>query len=70
MDEHLHQYELDISHMMSELAEQLSARGYCTLDGSDAAKWVFETRWRRGAAYGEIGSVLYGLVADALRELE
>jgi hypothetical protein len=31
---------------------------------------VFETRWGRGAAYGEIGSLLYGLIADTLHEID
>lgn len=56
--------------MISELQDLLSDRGYRTLEPGAGDTWVFETHWGRGAAYGEIGSTLYGLVAEKLRAIE
>lgn len=68
MDEHLHRYELHVNGMMSALERILSDRGYRTEQHGES--WVFETRWGRGAAYGEIGSLLYGILSEQLREID
>jgi hypothetical protein len=70
VDERIHRYELDIEALWSELQALLAARGYHTVDSGDTDTWIFETHWGRGAAYGEIGSTLYGLVSARLRELD
>jgi hypothetical protein len=70
VDEELHRYELNMAGVISRLEELLSARGYRTVQHGGGDTWVFEARWGRGAAYGEIGSLLYGLVADQLREID
>ncbi len=67
MDEYLHRYELNVDGMMSALAEILLERGYRTVQQGDT--WWFETHWGRGAAYGEIGSLLYGILSKQLREI-
>lgn len=70
MDERVHRYELDIEALLSELQTLLAARGYHTAESENTGIWRFETRWGRGAAYGEIGSTIYGLISARLRELE
>ena len=56
--------------MMSDLEAMLSPRGYAIRSCEPDAVWVFETHWGRGAACGEIGSMLYGLIAEHLQEVE
>lgn len=70
MDEEVRRYELDLHAMVVELIEALVERGYRTLEHTPEQVWRFETRWSRGAAYGEIGSMLYTLVDVHLRRLE
>jgi len=70
MDEEVRRYELDLHAMVVELIEALAERDYHTLEHTPEQVWRFETRWSRGAAYGEIGSTLYSLVDVHLRELE
>ncbi|MDQ2743293.1 MAG: hypothetical protein M3Z66_13510 [Chloroflexota bacterium] len=70
MDEEVRRYELDLLAMAVELIEALAERGYHTLEHTPEQVWRFETRWSRGAAYGEIGSMLYTLVDVHLRQLE
>jgi len=70
MKEQVQRYELDLHAMVVELIEALAERGYHTLEHTPEQVWRFETRWSRGAAYGEIGSMLYTLVDVHLRQLE
>lgn len=65
-----HQYELDMRVMMDRLGQELERNGYVVTQTVPGAVWRFETRWSRGAAYGEIGSLLYYLVSQCLREIE
>lgn len=66
----MHRYELDVEALMAALESLLQDRGYRTVDRGPDGRWIFETRWGRGAAYGEIGSAIYGLIADRLQELD
>jgi hypothetical protein len=70
VDERVHRYELDIDALISELQTLLAARDYHTVDSGNTGTWIFETNWGRGAAYGEVGSVLYSLLSVHLRELD
>ena len=70
MDEQVQRYELDLRALAAELIEALAERGYHTLEHTPEQVWRFETRWSRGAAYGEIGSMLYSLMGVHLRQLE
>ena len=70
MDKQIRRYELNVDDVMFGLEEILSDRGYRTVQREPAGTWVFETHWGRGAAYGEIGSVLYGLLAEKLHEID
>lgn len=70
MDKQAHAYELDMDDLAAELANRLSSRGYKVVVDEDRHVLRFETAWRRGAAYGEIGNMLYALVATKLREIE
>ena len=70
VDDRTHRYELSVRDMMVELEAMLSPRGYSMRRCRSDDVWVFETHWGRGAACGEIGSVLYGLVSENLREVD
>ncbi len=70
MKQEVQRYELDLHALVIELIQALAERGYHTLEQTPEQVWRFETRWSRGAAYGEIGSMLYSLVGVHLRELE
>lgn len=70
MDEKIHCYELDMQPLMAELARHLEAHGYTVTESVPGKVWRFETFWNRGAAYGEIGSLMYGLVATELKSVD
>jgi hypothetical protein len=70
MDAEINCYELDMAPLMAELARQLESHGYIVSEPSPGRVWRFETRWSRGAAYGEIGSLMYGLVANRLKPID
>ena len=70
MDDEIHVYELDVADLLAELRDRLGPRGYQVTSCDGDRLWRFETRWRRGSAYGEIGSLIYSLIALKLREIE
>ncbi len=55
---------------MEHLQTVLSERGYTITPEANGTTWIVETSWGRGAAYGEIASMLYGLIADKLEEID
>ena len=69
MEERLHRYELDLDTLMAELDAVLQDHGY-GVEHVEGGVWRFQTHWGRGAAYGEIGSLFYNLVARLLREVD
>lgn len=69
MDRELHRYELDIDQVMVEAATYLRDRGYSPSQQDDGRVWIFETHWGRGAAYSEIGGLLYTMTGKLLREV-
>jgi hypothetical protein len=70
VDGAMHRYRLDVSDLMHGLRAILADRGYEIQVDADGGAWIIETRWSRGAACGEIGSVLYALITDTLTEVE
>ncbi len=53
---------------MVEVATYLRDNGYTVSRQDGGGVWRFETRWGRGAAYSEIGSLLYTITGLLLRE--
>jgi hypothetical protein len=68
VDRREHTYILDLNHLMETLAGELASRGYSFIKTGEAGVWHVRTRWPHGAAYGEIGGLIYSVLATDLQE--